>query len=127
MKFFITICIIVLSFWILFISNYYTIISRSDYSHMKDNCEYYDSTYLSKSGCSEDYGSYQLKSFNGGEDWYNVVDDSITGFADTKLVKHLQAWETISKFVEIYGPINLENLYLIEFELNEVGITIDEI
>lgn len=76
--------------------------------------EYYKSTYLRKTGTSQGYGSYQLRSFDGGRNWYAVETDNgsmiIKGKAEEVfpgLLAHLEGWDKFIDYVEKNGPITL--------------------
>lgn len=75
---------------------------------------FYKSTNLWKTGWSEPYGSYQLRSFDGGLHWYAINCEKngviIKGLAEEVfpgLLAHLEGWEKLTKYVEKNGPITL--------------------
>ena len=44
---------------------------------MVSNKTHFDSTYLYKSGWSDGFGNYRLRSFDCGETWYEFDNDTI--------------------------------------------------
>ena len=74
---------------------------------------YYKSTNLWKTGVSQGYGSYQLRSFDGGKHWYAISTEDgviIEGLAEEifpGLLAHLEGWEELTKYVEKNGPVTL--------------------
>jgi len=78
---------------------------------------WYKKAIQTKNGWSKGYGSYNIVTFDGGETWYNYkgsVDPEATrndGFyfltpTDTVLVKHINAWDVLTNYVEKNGPID---------------------
>jgi len=79
-----------------------------------EDLAYYRATNLWKTGWSEPYGSYQLRSFDGGLHWYAINNEKdgviIKGLAEEVfpgLLAHLEGWEKLTKYVEKNGPITL--------------------
>ncbi|GEM_PF-3112238 len=80
--------------------------------------DYYRQTYLQKQGGTTlvpGANSYDLRSFDGGKNWYAVEQTKesgmkILGPADKiypGLLEHLYAFETLVKYVELNGPATL--------------------
>src|SRR5574344_1518296 len=91
----------------------YAIHKNSVSKSMRD-LAYCKSTYLYKTGASQGYGSYQLRSFDGGRNWYAVETDSssviIKGKAEEVfpgLLAHLDGLDKLTDYVEKNGPITL--------------------
>lgn len=63
--------------------------------------------YRTRSGWSEGFGSYHLKSVDGGKTWvsFDAKTSTMTGLADPALVAHLDGWDALSEYVQTYGPI----------------------
>lgn len=85
---------------------------------------YFESTYTRKSGYTAFWSgstngvNYDLRSFDGGKNWYAVEMDNgkdtltIKGPAETiypGLMKNLQDWDNIVAYAEKNGPINPSN------------------
>ena len=106
----------------------YTIIEKSEYNSLIRSEDFY-SNYLYKSGWSDGFGEYTLRSFDSGASWYAFDYDTLLGHVDSihpGLLKHINAWDNITKFCKENGPINENNFKILELDLNEVGITIEE-
>ena len=80
------------------------------------NLVYYKSHFLQKTGASLGYGSYQLRSFDGGLNWYAVDVDLSSGAVTIKgpaedvfpgLLAHLDGLDRLTKYVAKNGPITL--------------------
>lgn len=75
---------------------------------------HYRSTYLYKIGASQGFGSYNLRSFDGGKQWYAVETNSdgsviIKGLAEDVhpgLLAHLEGWDKLLNYVKENGPLN---------------------
>jgi len=105
-----------------------TIVNKSEYTELVRVKDFY-SNHLHKGGWTEEFGSYHLRSFDNGVSWYAFDVDNLLGNVDSiypGLIKHIEAWDNITKFVEKNGTINEDNYKLLETDLNEVGITIEE-
>jgi len=120
--------LLILCLLIVFIPKY-IIIKTSEYKSLINTKETY-SNHLYKNGWSDGFGSYNLRSFDNGTSWYAFDYDTILGHVDSiypGLLKHLTAWDNITKYCEENGPISGVNYKLLESDLNEVGITIEVI
>lgn len=100
---------------------YYLYIEKSDkLARAETSLKFYNETYLRKQGATSLYNgqmlNYDLRSFDGGLTWYAIDHklhwDSdqvkILGEADVvypDLLKHLNAWDNLTKYVEKNGPI----------------------
>lgn len=79
--------------------------------------EFYRKTYLWKMGCRVDYGSYDLRSFDGGQNWYAVKSAfgktgpekvEILGSAEQVfpgLLKKINGMEELCNYAKRKGPI----------------------
>lgn len=97
---------------------------------------YYAQTYLSKSGFTTLYKgqeslNYNLRSFDGGKNWY-AVEETVTGGVKILglseevypgLLKHLEAMDHLVSYVEKYGAIRLLNREGVRL-LERVGFTV---
>lgn len=135
MKTFISVIVIVLIFLMgLMVGNKisslfknYNIVDRSEYEELVRIKDFY-SNHLYRDGWNDEFGSYRLRSFDDGVSWYVFDADTLLGNADSiypGLIKHIEAWDNITKFVKENGTINETNYKLLESDLNEVGITIE--
>lgn len=75
---------------------------------------YYKAKYLSKAGWSQGFGSYQLRSLDGGLNWYAVDIDMDSGSVTVKgtveevfpgLLAHLDGWKKLIEYTTKNGPI----------------------
>lgn len=80
------------------------------------NLAYYKARYLWKSGATQGYGSYQLRSFDGGLNWYAVDTDVESGSVTIKglaeevfpgLLAELEGWDRLMDYAIKNGPITL--------------------
>jgi hypothetical protein len=106
---------------------------------LKQTVKYYDTTYLRKQGgtqfnpmikadmFNDKFINYDLRSWDAGKNWY-----AVEYFFDTKelkilgeaekiypgLLKHLEAWDRLTEYIEIHGPYfdptNPEDLKVLE-------------
>jgi hypothetical protein len=76
--------------------------------------DYYKKKYLWKQGGTQEYSSYNLRSFDGGLTWYAVDVDSKTKALTIKgqaeevfpgLMAHLDGWDRLFDYVSKKGPI----------------------
>ena len=112
---------------IIFIQKY-SIVKKIEYNELVRSSEFY-SNHLYKSGWSDGFGEYTLRSFDSGASWYVFDYDTLLGHVDSihpGLLKHINAWDNITKFCKENGPINENNFKILELDLNEVGIIIEE-
>lgn len=76
---------------------------------------YYERTMLHKQGFAMGFGSYELRSFDGGKLWYAVERGEngaviIKGTADEVfpgLLKHLDAMDALVEYAKKNGPLTL--------------------
>jgi len=103
--------------------------------HLKE----WESTHLSKQGATclwegskGQMVSYNLRSFDGGKNWYavdiNIASNEVkvVGPAEEKfpgLVKHIENWNKLTTHVLDHGPLNLGSTSDMAF-LKSIGITI---
>lgn len=91
---------------------------------LRKDCDYYGSTYLRKQGATSLWGgskggmiNYDLRSFDGGKNWYavsNTPDDGviILGKADDVypgLLKQQEGLSALFDYVKTNGPLTLTN------------------
>lgn len=83
-----------------------------DYQQLKTEAGYYQRTHLQKSGYSQGWGNYDLRSLDGGINWYAVASTNggvvILGSADQVypgLVEHILAMGRLYSYVESNGPV----------------------
>lgn len=78
--------------------------------------DWYNETFLSKQGGTQNVPSYHLMSFDSGQSWY-AVDQNDKGFKIVGpaedifpgLLAHLKATDDLIKYVETNGPITFSD------------------
>lgn len=111
-----------------------------EYMSLKKEHEYYITTFLKKQGGTKLYGqkgmddwlNYDLRSWDGGKNWY-AIDCSpeskgvkILGVADTVypgLLGTLEGWDRLTKFVKKNGPIDPTDTSNVKI-LEDAGFTV---
>jgi len=83
--------------------------------HARDlgNLAYYQKTYLQKQGATVGYGSYLLRSFDGGKNWYAcewTTEDGLTVLGPTEeihpgLLDQINGFRALVEYVTQNGPI----------------------
>lgn len=110
-----------------------------EFNRLKRNAQWEDSTYLWKKGGTSTFGPngfnnpviyYDLRSWDGGRNWYLVNTDSdqfkIVGLVDTiypGLVEHLESWDRMTDYITKHGPIKLDDPEGLKV-LNDAGFTV---
>ena len=96
---------------------------------------YYKGTYLWKSGWAKGFGSYVLRSFDGGRSWYAVerIEDELKVLGPAEevfpgLLSQLYGLDALVKYVEQNGPITLtgERARTDQAILEAAGFTVTE-
>jgi hypothetical protein len=106
-----------------------------------DQYNYYEENYQTKMGSTmmltdkTDWTSYELRTFDGGKNWYAVQSDvsdgsvRVLGDADSiypGLVRHIDGMEKLQEYVDKNGSLDLsgaDSLEQIEL-LESIGITV---
>lgn len=96
-----------------------------EYKSLKQQKVYWDTTYLRKSGGTTTFGpkglknpilNYDLRSWDAGKNWYavdyNFKTEELKILGEVEkiypgLMKHLEAWDTMTQYAQKYGPIKL--------------------
>jgi hypothetical protein len=98
----------------LFVSIGFNLNQRSDIDKLNSTVSYYNSTFLRHQGYTafNDYGNYEIQSFDGGLNWYAVQRDGnaiiIQGLAEDVypgLTGHIQGIDALFDYVAKNGPI----------------------
>jgi hypothetical protein len=85
--------------------------------------------YRTRSGWSEGFGSYHLKSVDGGKTWvsFDSKTSTMTGLANPALVAHLDGWNALTEYVKTYGPIGSHPITKDDIKaLERAGFTVRE-
>jgi hypothetical protein len=120
----------------------FSMMLKKDYgelNRLKKNAQWEDTTYLWKRGGTSTFGpngfdnpmiDYNLRSWDGGKNWYLVNTDSnqfrIVGLVDTiypGLIEHLESWDRMTNYVTKNGPIKLNDPEGLKV-LNDAGFTV---
>jgi hypothetical protein len=126
--------ILVIALFVVGINDHY-----KEFNQLKRNAQWEDTTYLWKNGGTSTFGpngfdnpmiDYNLRSWDGGKNWYLVNTDSnqfkIMGLVDTiypGLIDHLESWDRMTDYVTKNGPIKLNDPKGLEV-LNDAGFTV---
>ena len=102
-----------------------------DYARDKRSLTYFRSTYLRQQGWNVKYGQYELRSFDGGKNWYAVKSDEsgmkIIGNAEDVhpgLLAQNAGMDALVKHVTTHGPISFDQPGQIKLFTN-AGFTIE--
>lgn len=90
-------------------------LQRKVLSRDAQNLAYYQATYLQKQGWSSGFGTYDLRSFDGGQRWYAVESDPdgglmICGASEDVfpgLMAHLEGMDALISYAQKNGPVTL--------------------
>jgi hypothetical protein len=100
-------------FWAVFIpaDNFY-----EKYQRDQRDIKYFESTYQRQQGWSQAFGKYDLRTFDGGKNWYAVTDTdkgvTILGTAEEihpGLLAHNAGMDALLKSVKQNGPVDISN------------------
>lgn len=114
---------------------------RTENRQLKRSVDYYSVNFLRKQGSTSlmpnlkqgEFLNYELRSFDGGKNWYAVQSDfktetvKILGEAETVypgLMKHLNAMDALTAYVEKNGPISLSSENDAVDLLRNIGLTV---